>query len=565
MRFLLGRLLVVAGLAWSQVENVSVDFLVLAGDGTQLAVEEDIRVALGKIGIDVKARILPKEELNAAVVDGDFHMVFADTYGAPYDPHGYLSGWSASTEFHYQSLTAMEAPLDLLTFPKLVANVSEEVDGRKRQEKWTTILRSIHDKVLHVPLWGKRIPSVVNKARIQNYEPGFQNFDYPLHGIRVAGIKNVTVAPGAQGGLFESVGQLDPHTYRPNEFFANNWVYEGLLSYGPEGAIEPALATSWTIEKKSTEGEVVRFALREGVTFHDGSAFNCSVVDLNFDHVFALPLREQVHNWYNLPKYLSDWYCEDDFTFVLETSRPYYPLLQELTYIRPLRMLSPLGFQEGLKTSPITQNSCKPSWGTFASTADPNVTATCAGIAAISGTGPFKFLSRDTDDLTGRDDSVLFARHDDYWAGPVDVEYLTVARYDDSSAVKADLLKGHLDMVLGAGVLSPKDLEDIRLNYAESFQVSHTEPVQNTLAIFNAAKAPTDDIDIRKLIVHALDKGPIIDKHFDSNAEEPAAELFPKTAPYCDVNLVPRFDYDFEKAVLLKTIMTYKQYEAKKE
>ena len=54
-----------------------------------------------------------------------------------------------------------------------------------------------------------------------------------VHSIRVlSGPKTVTVSPGAQTGLFSNetgVGRLDPHSYRPNEFFANNWVYEGLI------------------------------------------------------------------------------------------------------------------------------------------------------------------------------------------------------------------------------------------------------------------------------------------------------------------------------------------------
>ncbi|EGB10980.1 hypothetical protein AURANDRAFT_8505, partial [Aureococcus anophagefferens] len=79
-----------------------------------------------------------------------------------------------------------------------------------------------------------------------------------------------------------SVGRLDPHSYRPNEFFANNWVYEGLVAYGANGNIEASLATAWTSEETSSGGETWRFTLREGVTFHDGAAFDCSVVKLNF-------------------------------------------------------------------------------------------------------------------------------------------------------------------------------------------------------------------------------------------------------------------------------------------
>ena len=47
----------------------------------------------------------------------------------------------------------------------------------------------------------------------------------------IAGSKNLTLTPGGQTGNFVGVGRLDPHSYRPNEFFANNWVYEGLVEY----------------------------------------------------------------------------------------------------------------------------------------------------------------------------------------------------------------------------------------------------------------------------------------------------------------------------------------------
>ena len=87
----------------------------------------------------------------------------------------------------------------------------------------------MHESVLHLPLYGKRIPSVIS-TRLSNYNPGYQQYDYPIHNIKVAQIsdtnKIMTVAPGAQTGIFKSVGRLDPHSYRPNEFFANNWVYE---------------------------------------------------------------------------------------------------------------------------------------------------------------------------------------------------------------------------------------------------------------------------------------------------------------------------------------------------
>jgi len=61
--------------------------------------------------------------------------------------------------------------------------------------------------------------------------------------------------------------------------------------------------------------------------------------------------------------------------------RRYYPLLQELTYIRPLRMLSPDAFVGGAASDPYTQNSCPTGWGTVSAEGETDVI--CAGTTAV--------------------------------------------------------------------------------------------------------------------------------------------------------------------------------------
>merc|ERR1719271_1203070 len=116
-----------------------------------------------------------------------------------------------------------------------------------REAGWNKIQKMLHDSATEIPISGKRMPAVLNK-RLSGYRDGLQQFDYPMHTIKVlSGAKEITVAPGAQTGLYETVGRLDAHSTRPNEFFPNNWVYEGLVEYGPGGTIIPALASSWTV------------------------------------------------------------------------------------------------------------------------------------------------------------------------------------------------------------------------------------------------------------------------------------------------------------------------------
>merc|ERR1719424_1809146 len=154
--------------------------------------------------------------------------------------------------------------------------------------------------------------------------------------------------------------------------------------------IEPSLASSWVVADKAGGGQEYRFMLRQGVKFHDGSAWNCAVAKLNFDHVLAKPLTTgDWQGWYDLPKQIETCSCAGTYKFVLTTKGKYYPLLQELTYIRPLRMLSPAMFASGISTDPKTENSCHKPWGNITGLGE---TITCAGIKDVSGTGPFRYI-----------------------------------------------------------------------------------------------------------------------------------------------------------------------------
>jgi ABC-type oligopeptide transport system substrate-binding subunit len=127
---------------------------------------------------------------------------------------------------------------------------------------------------------------------------------------------------------------------------------------------------------------------------------------------------------------------------------------------------------------------------------------------------------------------------------------MKLVRYEDAAAVKAALLDGSLDAVIGAGVLEPRDIAEMRDEHKEDFRVVLTQPIQNRVVIFNTAKAPTDDLRMRKVIIHSIDKAAIVEKELEGLAE-PVDGLFPKNAPYSKIELTPRWDYDIEKARLM--------------
>src|SRR5438270_13713950 len=109
-----------------------------------------------------------------------------------------------------------------------------------------------------------------------------------LIGCLVLGLAAALVpAADAQkgGGRLTIVRPTDPVSLDPNlETTAPGaWVYfnmlEGLLTLDEKMQIKPVLATSYEVMSPTK----VRFKLRPGVKFHDGTPFNAAAVKFTYD------------------------------------------------------------------------------------------------------------------------------------------------------------------------------------------------------------------------------------------------------------------------------------------
>ena len=82
----------------------------------------------------------------------------------------------------------------------------------------------------------------------------------------------------------------DPGSWDPIDTFLVNWasaatnIFDGLTYRGPDMQLVPALATGWEV---LDDGTRIRFALREGVTFHNGEPFDAEAVKFTFDRLLG--------------------------------------------------------------------------------------------------------------------------------------------------------------------------------------------------------------------------------------------------------------------------------------
>src|SRR6266536_4779726 len=157
-----------------------------------------------------------------------------------------------------------------------------------------------------------------------------------------------------RGGTLTIVRPTDPVSLDPQlETTAPGaWVYfnmlEPLLTMDDKMQIRPALAAGYEVLSPTK----VRFKLRPGVKFHDGTPLNAAAVKFTFDRALRgnPPAR-----WASLAGSLSGAEVVDDLTVDVTTREPYGPILRTLA-MYCTGIVSPAAVQklvEGLSRAPV--------------------------------------------------------------------------------------------------------------------------------------------------------------------------------------------------------------------
>ncbi|MBX4160187.1 MULTISPECIES: nickel ABC transporter substrate-binding protein [Priestia] len=306
------------------------------------------------------------------------------------------------------------------------------------------------------------------------------------------------------------VGEMNPHVYNPSQLFAQSMVYEPLVSYQAGGKIKPNLAKSWEI---SEDGKVYTFHLREGVKFSDGTDFNAEIVKKNFDTILN---NEELHSWLGFITKIAQTEVVDKNTFRLTLTEPYYPTIQELAVVRPVRFLGEAGFPKDGDTS--------------------------KGIVKPVGTGPWILEKYKADEYA------IYKRNENYWGEIPKVEKIKVKVIPDAETRVLAFEKGDLDMIYGEGVVSLDTFKQLKSTGKYETRVS--EPIATRQLVMNTKTEQLSDERVRKALHYGFNKEALV-KGVTSGLEEKADHILPTNLPYTkdiDVKLVK---YNVEKAKAL--------------
>lgn len=297
---------------------------------------------------------------------------------------------------------------------------------------------------------------------------------------------------------------LDPHraTTAPEVWVYNN-IYETLVVLDEEMEVRSGLAESW----ERIDEERMRFHLKQGVTFHDGTPLDAEAVKFTIERVIDPEHPARGKAWLG-PVVGAE--VVDEHTVDIITDGPFGPLLNHLSMVFVVGIVSPTAVEkygDEYGRNPV-------------------------------GTGPFAFEGWETNQ------SIVLVRNDDYHGEAAKLEKVEFRVVPEEGARMLSFMRGDADVLLRA---APAELPLLRDD--PRVKVYDAPGLRIVYIGLNLDLAPTSDKLVRQAIAHAIDVD-AINAFVVEDAMEPAqGVLAPAVFGYAETGVAEKYAFDPELAL----------------
>jgi len=332
-----------------------------------------------------------------------------------------------------------------------------------------------------------------------------------------------TEAPVAVEPAILTIGiPIEPETLDPGDgvyvqeqFLAMN-LFDSLLSIAPDGSLHPALASAWEPNEAFSE---FTFTLREDVTFHDGTAFTAEAIKASFDHIMSEAVLESGGKSLLQDHQYVETVVVDDYTAVVKFAASY----------------------------PLFLRDAARQWLSISSPAALEKYGADYGRNPV-GTGPFKFVQWDAQS------QIVVERNPDYnWGpefatheGPALVDQV-VFRILPEAATRLTAFETGEILIAS----EPPSLDAIAMADSGAAEIqTFAQPGIPAILMINATKAPTDDINVRKAMILAVNQDELAQTAFQSLGLPAYSVISPSTWGY-DEKSASLYSYNPEEAARL--------------
>jgi peptide/nickel transport system substrate-binding protein len=303
-------------------------------------------------------------------------------------------------------------------------------------------------------------------------------------------------------------------TYNAVDRDVDALVYSGLVRFDSRGVPHPELAESWGI---SQDGTTYNFALRQGITWHDGEPFTAQ------DVLFTIEMLREGDDL--VPTDIKEFWQDvevkvfSDLTLQFVLPEPFSPFLDYLTFgILPQHLLGDRSFaamvEDDYNLNPV-------------------------------GTGPYKFERVVVEN--GQISGVVLSVNENYYKTPAYIEQIVLNFYPDSRAALDAYRQG---IVQGIGLISLDILNDALAE--PNLALYAMRKPELTMILFNLNNPEVEflqDPDVRRALLMGLNRQWMINTILNGQAVLADGPILPDTWAYYPKT--ERIDFDRDAAINL--------------
>jgi nickel transport system substrate-binding protein len=130
-------------------QPLHIELAYIGTDALSKSMAEIIQANLQQIGVDVALIGEEESSIYARQRDGRFGMIFNRTWGAPYDPHAFMSSMRVPSHADYQAQLGLP---DKAIIDKEIGEVLTTSDDSARQALYRDILTRLHNDAVYLPI-----------------------------------------------------------------------------------------------------------------------------------------------------------------------------------------------------------------------------------------------------------------------------------------------------------------------------------------------------------------------------------------------------------------------------
>lgn len=320
----------------------------------------------------------------------------------------------------------------------------------------------------------------------------------------ISGVSGTAIAK-PQGTITISM-PADPYSMDPilawmtYGMYIMRHMYDTLVDFGPDGEVNPHLATSWELKDDTTW----RFHLRKGVKFHNGYPFTAEDVKYSMERLLDPAKKSRYRTRYLMFKQFD---VIDDYTIDIKTNYPDGLVPNRLAFFG--RIVSKKWVEEN--GDEVLRKRAM-------------------------GTGPFKFVS------WKKKEEIVMEANENHFNRVPKVKRVIFRPIPETAARMASIRAGETDIVTH---VPPFMVEELKKD--PNVKVEITPALWSMFMVFNTLHIPElKDIRVRQAINYAIDKETIC-KSVLSGMATPLGLGAPPFLPGVDKS-IKSYPYDPEKA-----------------